>query len=1062
MVHEIEKPYRNELCLNGKWQFMPVHETDLKKFQKPEWFEWDPVMIKIPSPWNVNTLEKGDGADRCTFPSYPKDWETAKMGWIQKNFVLPDGWKDKILILNFEAIAGYAKVYVNDHLVSDGINLFLPTRIDISPYVKDGINEITVGIAHQKMVYQDGRYGFRTYVAGSFFGQSMTGIWQDVTLLALPKVYVENVFVNPDVRDNVLDLSVVVKNRTTVEQTISLEASIREWEKPFSEDVNLAPADNGELKKEVFRIGNLGKLVVKSGDSLTVHLTEKVNGRLTYWTPDFPNLYGAVVRLKTGKSLSDINYTRFGWRQFSIDGTKLLLNGSQIKLKGDSWHFMGIPQMSRRYAWGWFKMLKDIHANAVRLHAQPYPSFYLDVADEMGICVLDESGIWGSDGCSRIDGDSFWEDAGKHVRNLVLRDRNHPSVFGWSVCNETLPVTISMMHAPESVIQRNIEEINHLVKVVKAIDPTRDWISGDGETQRETQLPTLIGHYGDDQTMKMWSSVGKPWGIGETGSIYYGTPLTASSINGNRAFESQTGRMEAMATEAYGLIRLQQKYNASYTSVFNVVWYGLKPMPFGMNNTSHAPELTDGIFFQDFQEGVPGVQPERLDPYGTTLNPGYDPNLPLYEPWPLFYAVQAANMTPVKDFKMEKNYDQRMAAPDKAEIERVAFAGPDDSPLKNLLESLGVPFVDHSKSQVKLYIVDGTSLVSFNPTTAVNIEECLKTGGRVLVCGVAPETLNRLNQLMPKPLSLTNRNATSFVIMQPDPMIGNLGNKDFYFSELSGDPVMKYGLSGDFVKYGKVIAEACNTDWERWNNNSEAVKTASVYISELITKPDGGAIIKSEQGNSEIYVTSIDLTKLKVEGEGLIKTLISNLGVILNGGNANRLQALSVSGNLNRAIVIDGCAVPGEKIIKTSNQDFSASYETAKGSVALKADENGFMNFVKVIPTLPKSEKVVYLSFWLKSPTSLVKLLDEFNLPRLDMKIENGSHVKVYVNGTTVVCSKQEGNDGKFEFLPLVKGWNHLLVCFNIGKMSRSMQTKIQFESPTKGYLNQLTSSVGQ
>ena len=53
--------------------------------------------------------------------------------------------------------------------------------------------------------------------------------------------------------------------------------------------------------------------------------------------------------------------------------------------------------MTRRYPWAWYTALRDANCNAVRLHAQPFPSFYLDVADEMGILVLDESAMWASD-----------------------------------------------------------------------------------------------------------------------------------------------------------------------------------------------------------------------------------------------------------------------------------------------------------------------------------------------------------------------------------------------------------------------------------------------------------------------------------------------------------------------------------------------------------------------------------------------------------------------------------------------------------------------------------------
>jgi len=93
-----------------------------------------------------------------------------------------------------------------------------------------------------------------------------------------------------------------------------------------------------------------------------------------------------------------------------------------------------------------------------------------------------------------MNSDEYWEYCKEHVKSLALRDHNHASVFGWSVCNET--------------------------------------------------LPTIIGHYGDEGSMKNWSSQGKPWGVGETGMGYYGTPKQISAVNGNRTYESQLGRME--------------------------------------------------------------------------------------------------------------------------------------------------------------------------------------------------------------------------------------------------------------------------------------------------------------------------------------------------------------------------------------------------------------------------------------------------------------------------------------------------------------------------------------
>ena len=67
---------------------------------------------------------------------------------------------------------------------------------------------------------------------------------------------------------------------------------------------------------------------------------------------------------KTKKKTIDTKYERFGWREWTLQGTTQCLNGEPYALHGDSWHFMGIPQMTRRYAWAWFTAIKGMNGNA--------------------------------------------------------------------------------------------------------------------------------------------------------------------------------------------------------------------------------------------------------------------------------------------------------------------------------------------------------------------------------------------------------------------------------------------------------------------------------------------------------------------------------------------------------------------------------------------------------------------------------------------------------------------------------------------------------------------------
>ena len=1051
IVDDSEKPSRDALCLNGSWQFMPVYENDIAKFTKPQTFTWDAAAIKIPSPWNVNSFARGDGGDFLAYPSYPQTWDRASIGWMRKEFTLPQSWKGKRVVLHFEAIAGFAKVFVNGQQAGENLDIFFATKFDVTSLLKEGTNEIVVGVAKASLTDVRGSYGRRNYVAGSFWGQHIAGIWQDVWLLSMPELAISDVFIQPDVQNDYLNLAVTVKNQTSKSQSFTLNASVRKWEKPGSNDVLNGPVANGVLKDEVMTIAGVRKITLKAGDSIVVNLGRKVEGKLDFWTPETPRLYGAIVSLDAGKNQSpDAKYTRFGWRQFTIRGQELLLNGNPIILKGDSWHFMGVPQMTRRYAWGWYKMLKDANANAVRLHAQPYPSFYLDVADEVGICVLPETGIWSSDGGPKMDSDDYWVYCLKHVKDMVLRDRNHPSVFGWSVCNETLPVVINVFRAPKWIEERQVAEINNWVKIVRENDPTRNWISGDGEDMRPTDLPTVIGHYGDENSMRKWSSEGKPWGVGETGMGYYGTPKQVSAVNGNRSYESQQGRMEGLATEAYGLISKQLEHKAVYASVFNIAWYGLKPLEFGLRDITRASLPEDGIFFPAFREGVPGMQPERLGPYTSTINPGYDPALPLYSPWPMFDAIKAVNAS--LPFVIADTETKPVIYAKPAAISEAGIIASGESQLKEQWQELGVSFREITKDNIpSLIIVDGQDPLS-DPSSKQIIDACLGNGGTVLVWGVSPESKDKLNALLPYPLELTERRATSFIKKTDDMFIGALNNKDFYFTELVRTPIMQYGLTGEIVRGGKVILEASNTDWGRWNSRAEYLKTAAVYRSEREAKPEGAALVKVMSGKGQIYLTSIDIKQLKSEGENLLRTLFSNLGLTLKDVPLNTRRAFASDGMLERAISIIGRNIDEGKLVTMANQQFATTYESGTPSM-VQAEMQGSVNLSR-LPGLSQDDKYVYLSFWISSPRSLVNLLVEPDMPKLNMTIDGQTLVNAYINGTAMTM-----NGRRLENMPLERGWNHILLKLE-REQPRAWQVRIRLDSSDRTFFQQLRSSV--
>src|SRR6185312_1906616 len=213
--------------------------------------------------------------------------------------------------------------------------------------------------------------------------------------------------------------------------------------------------------------------------------------------------------------------------------------------------------------------------------------------------------------------------------------------------------------------------------------------------------------------------------------------------------------MEGLAYECYGLLTSQQKYGANYQSVFNIAWYGVQPLPFGKSDLTKAPELTEGIFFGKFKEGLPGMQPERLGPYVSTLNPGYDPKLPLYRPWPMFEAIRDANKGVTNSPWAKASFTKPLANP--APISAgtngatLAYLSENGAALAQKLGRAGAKAVVYSAdAKTDFLIVDGSSEPNAMAVGALKIavDKVLADGGTVWVWDVRPAATAALSKVL--------------------------------------------------------------------------------------------------------------------------------------------------------------------------------------------------------------------------------------------------------------------------------------------------------------------------
>jgi beta-galactosidase len=904
-IKAMERPFRQEVCLNGLWQFQPMPmPRDWKRdagtapeLPEPAANKWEPTPIKVPSPWNVNTWGAGRNVGEGTphpywpssvyYPSYPPHWDGVEMGWLRRTFRVPASWGDRRIVLHFEAVGGDAQVFVNGQKAGGHFDRFLPFELDVTALVKREVdNELRVGVRSMRLFDQRSeKYKLmRTPYPPGSNTDNLTGIWQDVFLLGLPSVRAAEVFVKPWVDRDRLETEVTLRNDSAREQTVEVAGSVQPWVNLAGTNVLDAPEPKWRLDAPVLKLP-AQRVILKPGETKAITLRDQVAGRLKLWSPDTPNLHGLVLSVDGDGHTLDRSFTRFGWRQCKIVRGEFQLNGQKITMFGDLLHPFGPFVNSRRYVWAWYRMIKDMHGNAVRPHAQPHPRHYLDLADEMGLLVLDETAMFGSSLQLNFEASVAWERYANQYDNLIRRDRNHPSAFGWSWGNELFAIFIYDKAITKEQTDIWYRQLAALGGRGRQLDPTRDWFSCDGDEDVRGTMPVWNKHFGHGLPLPDWmpKEQTKPWMIGESGGSYYARPGQLAAFNGQRAFESYAGRNEALAIDVYDNIVNLARPKLAFYSPAETAWFGLEHLPLGYHDFTRLPNTNDGVWFQPFKEGQPGVQPERIAPYVCTLNPGWDASLPLYRPLAMFEAQKAAQAPGAPqpcmwDHKPEIKTPVSASVP--TTIERVAFLGAHDRELFKRLTAIGLPLSDANGKPSKLLIVDALTLSDASPAQQT-VDATLANQGTVLVMfRQAGEVPAVVTQFLPAPVTLTPRHATALVPRQSLTWTAGLGLTNLYFAEDAADKqILKCGLAGPLVEQGRVLLEASATDWSLFIDAPENAKCAAVVLHEHLLHRSGVALVALPLRGGTFAVSSLDYLADSPARARLWRALFANMGV---------------------------------------------------------------------------------------------------------------------------------------------------------------------------------------
>lgn len=416
-------PYR--LSLNGQWKFRwqrglrgcpeNFYEAD---FDDAAWRS-----IRVPSVWQTEKTGSAPYYYACSFPraisrrkgKIPHiDRSMQEIGLYRRTFTLPESFAGRELFLHFGAAKSAIEVYVNGRFAGYSQGSMTPHEFDVTELVRDGENLVAVKCY---------RYSDAQYLEDQDMW-SLCGLYREVYVFAEPRICLRDFFVSTDLDEACRDADV------------NLEASINNYTGAAQSAEVLAYMDKNGKKTP---LGSLAFAAVAGTTTVNLKKTVKEPAK---WSAETPELYTLVLELRAeGKTLC-FKSVRFGFKKVEIVGEKLLFNGRPLMLRGvnrhdfDPDHGWAVPK--ERYFQD-LGIMKRCNINAVRTSHYPDDPFFYELCDEYGLYVMDECDLE-SHGVRKKDipgSDPVWTNAAvDRMQRMVLRDRNHPCIFMWSLGNE--------------------------------------------------------------------------------------------------------------------------------------------------------------------------------------------------------------------------------------------------------------------------------------------------------------------------------------------------------------------------------------------------------------------------------------------------------------------------------------------------------------------------------------------------------------------------------------------------------------------------------------------------
>jgi beta-galactosidase len=418
------------------WNFLKgdVQGAHLPGFHDEKWNR-----ISLPHDWSIEGPFSQDAPGGGTCAYLPTG-----IGWYRKQFTLPPALARRKIAIQFDGVYQCSEVWINGHSLGTRPNGYVSFVYDLTPHLHKGRQPNVLAVRVDNSLQPNSRWysGSGIYRHSWLIATGSVRIAQWGTCVRTPQISRESATVEVTTR---------VQNDLLLTVPSSLRSFIQDKDGKTVQEATV----NGEIDAD--------------GDFVFTQRIEIPSP--TLWSTDAPYLYSVRQVLERDGEVADTTKTPFGVRSICFDVDRgFLLNNDHVKLNGVCLHSDGgaVGAAVRKAVWQRrLALLKEMGCNAIRCsHNPPAPEF-LDLCDTMGLMVMfDAFDEWrrGKAQTPNYGYHMYFDEwAHRDLQDMIVRDRNHPSIVIWDAGNEV----------PDQGSLRGVETFRELKNILHMEDPTR-------------------------------------------------------------------------------------------------------------------------------------------------------------------------------------------------------------------------------------------------------------------------------------------------------------------------------------------------------------------------------------------------------------------------------------------------------------------------------------------------------------------------------------------------------------------------------------------------------------